>query len=258
MLITIEGADGVGKSSFAAALVDTLRTSAIAGQLWKTHYGAEHCDAQLLKFPRYDTPTGQRIREYLAGDANEVSPMQACELYAMDRLAARDELCRAKLSVMPLIIDRYVESNVAHQMARVGAPAEHPAPLDHGHAAMLRRMYEREYIDNALPYPDVIFYLKCDPALSRAALTDRDTPDHHEAHEDYQTRVHAWYERIMNPFRSEPLQLPPGLHIRHEHTGKLSERSGVRATPRELAEAAAEKLLPILVSMRPAARVAFF
>lgn len=114
-LIVIEGTDGSGKQTQTGLLVNRLKREGIP---------AEH-----MGFPRYYTPTGRIISQcYLGkkrapeegdvawfGDADSVDPLLASMYYAADRRAAKPEMERILDSGTHLILDRYYQSNMAHQ-----------------------------------------------------------------------------------------------------------------------------------------------
>lgn len=114
-LIVIEGTDGSGKQTQTGMLVDRLNQEGIPIK----HMG----------FPRYHTPTGRIISQcYLGkkrspedgdvawfGDADSVDPLLASMYYAADRRAAKPEMERILDSGTHLILDRYYQSNMAHQ-----------------------------------------------------------------------------------------------------------------------------------------------
>lgn len=237
MLITIEGADGVGKSTLAAALVAEMRD--IEPGLDAGLTDTSSC-ARLLKFPQYETATGRAISAYLEGDANAVPPMDAFRLYADDRLAAREQLCEIAHSQAPTVIDRYVDSNVAHQMARYGAPPAEQS-LPHEMTQQLREMYRLEYVTNALPRPDVTIMLSCSSNAASSALKTRNVADHHEADADYQARVRAWYGWLMpcvQPRGQPPIRphgWPIARRVLHADTGM--EGLNGRVKPDEMARA---------------------
>ena len=86
-----------------------------------------------MSFPRYETPTGRIISQcYLGkkrapedgdvawfGDADKVDPLLASLYYAADRYAAAPEMRRILAAGINLILDRYYQSNLAHQGGKI-------------------------------------------------------------------------------------------------------------------------------------------
>jgi dTMP kinase len=102
-LITIEGIDGAGKSTLAAALAGSLAQRGVRVQLLREPGGVA---------------LSERIRELVKNPALEVSARAEALLYA----AARAELVHER--VMPLLeegtwvlLDRFVDSSLAYQGA---------------------------------------------------------------------------------------------------------------------------------------------
>lgn len=108
-IILIEGTDKSGKQTQSRMLVERLRN--------------ENIPVETMSFPRYNTPTGRIVGECYLGkggsswfeDANNVDPRIASLYFATDRLAAQNKIKDIIFSGRNLILDRYVESNMAHQ-----------------------------------------------------------------------------------------------------------------------------------------------
>ena len=119
ILTVIEGTDGSGKQTQSVRLVERLQSEGIP--------------VQRMAFPRYHTPTGRIISQcYLGkkrapeegdvawfGDADNVDPLLASMYYAADRYAALPEMNRILDSGTHLILDRYYQSNLAHQGGKI-------------------------------------------------------------------------------------------------------------------------------------------
>ena len=118
-LITIEGTDGSGKQTQAKLLLERLTR--------------EGTPCEMMSFPRYETPTGRIISQcYLGkkrapedgdvawfGDADSVDPLLASLYYAADRYASAPEMRKILDSGTNLILDRYFQSNLAHQGGKI-------------------------------------------------------------------------------------------------------------------------------------------
>ena len=102
-LITIEGIDGAGKTTLAAALHAALRERGI--------------DVELLREPG-GVALAERIRELVKDPALEVSDRAEALLYAASRAQLVAELVVPTLaSGRWVLLDRYVDSSLAYQGA---------------------------------------------------------------------------------------------------------------------------------------------
>lgn len=109
-LIAIEGIDGVGKNTQAKLLHEhIIKTKGECG---------------FFSFPRYDTPTGKLVGDYLKSGRNDLDLRGRAKLYADDRLAAKDEILSYLDRGVDVVCDRYITSNIVYfeQFARMGAP----------------------------------------------------------------------------------------------------------------------------------------
>lgn len=178
-LLAIEGADGAGKATAAAAVVRALVD---AGRT-----------ATMLSFPRYtDTTGGWVLGEYLGGRIpRATSPRAAAVLYALDRLESLGMLEDAIAAHDVVVLDRYIASNMVYQASQV--------PADEADALM--RWIARLELDQfGLPAPDLSIHLATPPdrartqiaAKRRRSYTD-DAFDAYEADDALQSRVRANY-----------------------------------------------------------------
>jgi dTMP kinase len=102
-LITIEGIDGAGKSTLAAALADRLRDGGVRVELLREPGGVE---------------LSERIRALVKDPSLEVSPRAEALLYA----AARAQLVEERVGPLlddgaVVLLDRFVDSSLAYQGA---------------------------------------------------------------------------------------------------------------------------------------------
>lgn len=100
MILTIDGLNGVGKTTQAQLLTTKLD---------KMGYNVEY-----LHFPRYDTEWGAIIKRYLSGDLQVSNVRQAALLFTMDRMLISDTITRDDKI---FIVDRYTPSALIHQMS---------------------------------------------------------------------------------------------------------------------------------------------
>lgn len=180
--LAIEGADGAGKATAAAAVTARL---VAAGRR-----------AAIVSFPRYrDTVGGHVLGDFLAGRLpHALAPREVAVLYALDRFESRTHVEEVAADHDVVVFDRYIASNVAYQSAKV-SEGEAPALID-----WIVALETRQF---ALPPPDLSIYL--DTSIERArtqiaqkaqrSYTDR-TYDAHEADLDLQARVRARYAML--------------------------------------------------------------
>ncbi|MGI5862937.1 MAG: dTMP kinase [Myxococcales bacterium] len=166
-LIAIEGIDGTGKGTQARMLMDAL---ARAGR-----------KAQLFSFPSYSkTLAGSLVGAYLdgeMGDPRAIDSRLTAVLYALDRFENKKEMDQALARWRVVVCDRYVGSNLAHQVAR--APAA-------------RRRAVRELIEKlefevlGLPRPDLVVCLDMPAALAQQRVLGKAARDYTKKQLDVQ------------------------------------------------------------------------
>ena len=214
-LIAIEGIAGAGKGTLTRAL------AALAA--------AQGRRVATLSFPRYkETRFAALIEQYLNGrfgGLKEVSPDFAALLYAGDRLESRQKLLDLLAANDLVLLDRYVESNVAYNAAKLPA-AERPRLVDW--------IREVEYGTFELPVPRAILLVATAPAVADALVARKGarsytsaTRDLHESAGDYMGTVAAVYAELARGGRPCPW-----------HTLVTADASGSLRPPAELAEAA--------------------
>ena len=150
-IISIEGTDGSGKATQTIELVKNLLKEGVL--------------CERISFPRYHTPTGRVVSQtYLGkkrkseegdvawfGKADKVDPKIASMYYAADRLATKNEIMEIINSGKHLILDRWVESNMAHQ----GAKETDQGKRDD----LMKFVHDLEYGLLNLPRPDLTIFL---------------------------------------------------------------------------------------------------
>ena len=147
-LITIEGIDGAGKSTLAAALTDAL-----------AHRGVQ---ATLLREPG-GVRTAERIRELVRDPEATIGARAEALLYA----AARAQLVEEALEPLlgdghVVLLDRFVDSSLAYQGAGRELGVDAVAAINaFGTGGLV---------------PDRTLLLRIDPAAGRARSTQRGAP----------------------------------------------------------------------------------
>ncbi len=155
-LITIEGLDGAGKTTLAAALRDAL---------------ARDRPVTLLREPG-GTALSERIRGLVTDPALRCDPRAEALLYAAARAQLVDEQIEPLLADGTwVLLDRFVDSSLAYQGAGRGLGVEEVAALN----AFATRGVT----------PDRTLLLRISPATGRARQRDRDeAPDRVERADD--------------------------------------------------------------------------
>jgi dTMP kinase len=175
-----EGLDGSGKSTQARLLSERLAASGGPKPL-------------LLREPS-SGPTGQAIRERLSGNGPGLDPQSEMELFLADRAwDAENNILPALRLGRPVIIDRYVLSNVAYQGARGLIPIE----------AIFSA-------NAAFPVPDLTFLLEIPPETAWGRIKARGPLVDNFESLDYLKKVKAVYDSLSWPGLTRiPAELPP-------------------------------------------------
>jgi dTMP kinase len=160
--LVIDGMDGSGKTEQTKLLIARM--------------AREGCPVEQISFPRYETPTGAAVKQYLNGEfgsPEEVGPKRASVFYALDRYAASGEIRGWLGAGKNVVANRYVASNMGHQGSKERRESER--------MAFYRWNDELEYGLFGIPRPDlnVILHVPVDTAL---ALIDKrgNAKDEHE------------------------------------------------------------------------------
>ena len=181
-LLAIEGADGAGKATVAAATAAALNEGGTR--------------AQVVSFPRYTaTVGGHALGEFLAGRLPlATTPEAAAVLYALDRFESKSFLAEVADACDVVVFDRYIASNIVYQAAKVPAAR---AP------ALMEWIVALETVQFGLPLPDLSIYLDTPLDVARRLIaqkaqrsyTDR-TFDENEADDALQQRVRDGYAAL--------------------------------------------------------------
>ena len=145
-LIVIEGTNSSGKQTQASLLVDRLNKNGII--------------SEKKSFPDYSSPTGKIIGDCILGKngnsffkegINEIPPKVAALYYAADRAYNIDKINHLLNLGVNVILDRYVESNMAYQAAKFENVADKINTL------LWMEQLEFNLLD--LPRPDKVIFL---------------------------------------------------------------------------------------------------
>lgn len=172
-IIVIEGTDCSGKETQSKILLNKLNANSI-----KTTY---------MTFPAYDTPTGKIVGGSYLGKksigecvfpegAINVDAKVASLYYAADRLYNKSKI-EETLNTSNIIIDRYVESNMAHQGGKLKTKEER--------LKMYEFLEKLEYDLLNLPKPDIIVFLYMPYEYALELKKNRVELDQHELSEEH-------------------------------------------------------------------------
>ncbi len=181
-LIVLEGSDGSGKETQARLLTAELQEHGVS--------------ARMVTFPNYAGEASAPVRMYLAGrfgtHPSDVNAYVASTFYAVDRFASYREDWGAFYEAGGTIVaDRYVTSNMVHQMTKLEDEAECEA--------FLAWLDDLEYTKFGLPRPDAVCLLDLPIEMTEALIVARegqDGGDIHERDKDYLRRCQAAYARL--------------------------------------------------------------
>lgn len=192
-IILIEGTDGSGKKTQSVKLTERLNSIGFL--------------AERMAFPRYHTPTGRIISQcYLGkkrdpgegdvawfGDPDKINPKVISMLYAADRLSAKEEMIEILSSGKHLILDRYVESNMAHQGGKETDSRKR--------TQMFEFVYKLEYGLLQLPRPDLTLFLYMPHEIGRELKKKSgEETDGHEANKKHLERAEEAYLELARRF----------------------------------------------------------
>ena len=167
--IVFEGADGTGKTMQAKLLFDNLKKG--------------KKNVVFFSFPNYQSAWGKMVRRYLDGefgDVGEVSPYLASMLYAGDRLLESERIKKWLEEGKTIICDRYMASNIAHQVAKLQTP--------NSKLQFIKWLEGMEYGENKIPKPDLVILLTIPQNIAQKFMRKR-ARDIHERNVVYQKRV---------------------------------------------------------------------
>lgn len=173
--IVFEGGDSSGKHTQAELLLK--------------HLQVKLKDIELLSFPQYDTPFGALVAKYLRGEygsLTELPPEIPCLLYALDRYQVKDKLESGLASGKWYIADRYTQSNLGHQGAKLSGEERR------------KLIAWVETMESRLPQPDLVIYLHVPIDIAQKLMETREhksyltadtNQDIHELDLEYQQQV---------------------------------------------------------------------
>ena len=174
-LIAIEGTDCSGKETQSNLIVKKLNEIGI-----KTE---KFC------FPNYDSPTGKIIagpylgkegyeKGYFSEGASNVDPLVASLYFIADRKYNIKEIEEKLNNGINVVVDRYVDSNLAHQGSKIFDENEREK--------IFKTLEEIEYKLLNLPRPDITIFLYMPFECAKILKNNRkEKADQHESDEKY-------------------------------------------------------------------------
>jgi dTMP kinase len=179
--IVIEGIDSVGKKTQT--------------ELLKKYLIEKGFETKLFHFPQYDSKFGNLVGNYLRGEygnLDELIPEIPCLLYALDRYQIRDLLIKDLRNDVFYVADRYTQSNIGFQ----GAKLQDQARWD--------LILWIEQVESRLPQPDLVIYLHIPVEISQKLMASRSQKEYlkgadqdmHEADPEYQKQVVETYLEV--------------------------------------------------------------
>ncbi|MGB9432297.1 MAG: hypothetical protein WBQ89_08655 [Candidatus Acidiferrum sp.] len=168
LLIAIEGIDGSGKHTQARLLEHSL--------------SAKGFSVFATGFPQYDSWFGSMVGKFLNGDfgpLQAVDPHFSALLYAGDRFEAKPRIDTVLNEGKIVLVDRYVASNLAHQVARADAEKR---------SEFLRWIEHLEYTIYGLPHEDLILYLRVPPSQAQRLVGQKSEREYTRATHDIQEK----------------------------------------------------------------------
>ena len=182
-LIVIEGTDCSGKETQSNLLVEDLN---------KNGYKTEK-----FCFPYYQSATGKIIagpylgkpdygNGYFEEGATNVDPKVASLYYAADRKYNISKIQEKLNNGINVVVDRYVDSNLAHQGAKIFDQKQKKEMFDF--------LETLEYKLLGLPKADITIFLYMPIECAKKLKANRvEKPDQHEADENYLLNAEKTY-----------------------------------------------------------------
>ena len=196
-LIVIEGSDGSGKATQAKKLFDRLSDL--------------ESKVKRLSFPNYESESSALIRMYLRGDfggtAEAVNPYAAATFYAVDRFASYFEWKNFYKEGGIVISDRYVESNMVYQVAKLTKKGERNK--------FLTWLEDLEYNRYGLPRADLTIFLDMPPEVSAILRKKRGRDDIHESDALYMKKIYTTYKELAKKYDWKVVECAEGNFARN-------------------------------------------
>jgi len=212
-LISIEGLDSSGKETQCKLLKE-----------WLTNQGYNVIS---FSFPNYDSATGKIIAGAYLGKqkfgeslfkegAFNVDPFCTAMLYAMDRKYNIDKINKYLNLGYIVLVDRYVESNIAYQCSKVDCVKKQEEIKN-----FIQKL-EYEMLD--MPKPDASLFLHLPYKFVEMLLSKRaEKADNIERDSNYLTKVEQIYVKLDNLIKIEMVDNNEILSIEEIHNLVINE-----------------------------------
>ncbi|MBR4903346.1 MAG: deoxynucleoside kinase [Selenomonadaceae bacterium] len=196
-LIVIEGSDGSGKATQTKKLYERLSDL--------------ESNVKRLSFPNYESESSALIRMYLRGDfggtAEAVNPYAAATFYAVDRFASYFEWKDFYKEGGIVLSDRYVESNMVYQVAKLNKRDER--------SKFLTWLEDLEYNRYGLPRADLTIFLDMPPEVSAILRKKRGRADIHESDAAYMKKIYETYKELARKYNWKVVDCAVGNFARN-------------------------------------------
>lgn len=196
-LIIIEGTDCSGKKTQADLLLKKLKLLNIA--------------CEKFSFPCYDSPTGKiiagpylgkpqyNIQGYFPEGAANVPPEVAILYYAADRKYNIKKITDLLNAGVNIILDRYIESNLAHQASKAKSLKER--------RRIVRFIEKLEYGLLDLPKADLVIFLHMPIEASSVLKKDRiEALDQHEENIEHLKQAEQGYLYLTKKYKFKKVE----------------------------------------------------
>ena len=185
-IIAVEGIDGSGKNTQSNRIL--------------AEYSSINAKVSKISFPRYgETFFGKEVGNYLNGhfgSLDYVHPKFSAMLYAGDRFECKEEILIKSSDEGVVIFDRYVQSNVAHQLAKVPMVER---------AAFKNWIEDLEFGVYGLPKPDLIIFLDMPPSTSGNLVLKKDARIYTDKKKDLHEENDSYLEKVYDVFKEMSL-----------------------------------------------------
>ena len=187
-LIVIEGTDCSGKETQLKKVVEYYKS--INKQIYS------------FSFPNYDSPTGKIVggpylgKSYICEgwfpeQADKVDPLVACCYYAADRRYNINKIKEHLDNGDTVVLDRYVESNMAHQGGKIESKEER--------LKIYKKLDALEFGIMELPRPDAVIFLYMPYEYAAVLKKNREeSPDQHEANKKHLENAEKAYLELTS------------------------------------------------------------
>lgn len=216
MFIVLEGVDGSGKSTQIANL--------------QRMFAEQGIPSEYLHFPRFDAPYfGELIARFLRGELGsieQVDPYVVALLYAGDRRDAAAQIRGWIAEGKVVICDRYVDSNVGYQCAKLPDVAEREK--------LREWILSLEYDYFAIPRPDVSLFLDVPFAFTERKLLQEVREGDDRSYLHGKKDIHEQSMDLQRAVRQ--VYIDAAEHDDNMHVVDCSAAADVMASPEQIFE----------------------